>query len=276
MHSAAAHVQPVLQALADLFFPRTCAVCGRHLGRRERRLCLHCDLDLPLTYFWMQERNAMADKFNALIQKRLDRQWETPEKEIRAMPGRHPAGHEPYARAAALFYYNASAGFRRIPQAIKSEGAVGLGRYFGRRLGTCLKEAAPYRDVTHVVPVPLHWTRQWERGYNQAAVIAREIAAVLNVPCEEKLLYRRRRTRSQTLLAPEEKAANVDGAFAVRSTGKQAVQPTAAVHILLVDDVFTTGATLEACHAALRKAFPDSGPHRLRISVATLACVGTL
>ena len=273
----------VFQALADLFFPRSCVVCNRRLERHEQHLCLDCDLDLPQTYFWVQERNAMGDKFNLLIQNRLDRDR---------------AGYVPYARAAALFYYNSQAGYRLIPQALKYEGAIGLGRHFARRLGSRLVKSPLYQDVSLVVPVPLHRSRQRKRGYNQAAVIAREIAAVLGVPCDEKLLYRRRRTRTQTQLSVEEKAANVDGAFAVRPdrlpgrpcarhSGTEALVPVvrasgeregqpAAVHILLVDDVFTTGTTLEACHAALRSGWcdQDADPRLLRISVATLAYVG--
>ena len=278
-------LMPLFQALADLFFPRSCIVCGRRLGRHERYLCLDCDLDLPLTYFWAQERNVMADKINALIQNRLDRNWEDRSKEgesvrgLRRAPRRpsaedgHAVGYVLYARAAALFYYNSQAGYRHIPQALKYEGAIAPGRHFARRLGMLFAHSPLYRDVSLVVPVPLHRSRQWKRGYNQADVIAQEIATALGVPCDENLLYRCRRTRTQTRLTVEEKTANVDRAFAVR---RNRLLPTASVHILLVDDVFTTGATLEACHATLQTVWRDSGadPRHLRISVATLAYVG--
>jgi ComF family protein len=112
-----------------------------------------------------------------------------------------------------------------------------------------------------VCPVPLHWTRRFTRGYNQAEVIGREVARVLGVPFEPRLLRRVRRTGTQTKLSPEERAANISGAFAVRKSIASPLQ------ILLVDDVFTTGATAAACAAALREAF---GPE-VRISVATLA-----
>ena len=235
-----------LSALLDLVLPRVCVVCGRPLIPQERHLCMECLSDLPETRYAPLGHNPMADRFNARIQ--VDE-------------------YEPYAYAAALYHYRAESGYKKISQALKYHRDFGTGRWAATLLGERLAASPLYADVDLVVPVPLHWARRWTRGYNQAAVIAREVGRVLGAPCAERLLRRCRRTRSQTRLHGEAKAANVAGAFALRRAVRGLPE---AHHIVLVDDVFTTGATLAACYRALRSVY---GP-QVRISVATLGVVG--
>ena len=234
--------------------PRTCVVCGRRLNIDERHLCLHCMAELPLTHFWERAHNPMADMFNLLIENGLD-------------SGPAGGGRERYAFACALFFYDGQGDYRRIPQQLKYHGNLGLGRHFGRILGLRLKSSGRFSDADTVIPVPLHWSRSWKRGYNQAEVIAEEVARTLGATMHTDILCRRRRTTTQTRLSPEAKRANVSGAFMADRTKAQAA---AFRHILLIDDVFTTGSTLHACFTALRAVFPPS----VRISVATLAFVG--
>ena len=269
-----------LSALSDLMMPRVCLVCGRELTLREKLLCLPCSLDLPLTRFENWEHNPMANKYN---------------ERIGVTPDQIGGLYEPYQRAAALLYYWHGSGYANIPQSLKYGRHFEAGRHFGAMLGRRLAASPLFADVELVVPVPLHWTRRLRRGYNQAEVIAREIArelsatrAVLFAP---RLLRRVRRTRTQTRMTISEKSLNVSGAFEVRSVHtlaafgegmcKKGLKRTYPLlfsggyaqeihHILLVDDVFTTGSTLTACHDALRKVF---GPD-VRISLATLSFAG--
>lgn len=235
----------LLTALGDLVLPRHCYVCGRRLGLSERDLCLSCRSDLPYTHFWERTRNPMADKYNACIRAHI------------------PDGvEEGYGQAAALLYYNSESGFQHIPQALKYNAALRLGREFADALGDRLAASEAFADVDLVVPVPLHWRRRRLRGYNQAAIIGERVAQKLGASFRPKLLRRLRFTPSQTAVGMQEKASNVSGAFAC--TGR-----VPARHILLIDDTFTTGSTLAACHKALREVYPPS----VRISVATLSYV---
>lgn len=226
--------------------PRCCLVCGRQLGSHERHLCTYCAADLPLTCYWEQAHNPMADSLNAVLERL-----------------RLPGEEMPYVPAAALLFYHHDNPYSRIPQALKYKGDLAAGRFFGSRLGGFLAGSPPFADVDCVIPVPLHWWRRYRRGYNQAAVIARAVAEALGARCEARALRRVRRTRSQIRLDAADRLRNVLDVFRVRKA------PVEARHILLIDDTFTTGATLAACYRALREAV---GPAP-RISVATLSVV---
>ena len=246
-----------LQAAVDLLLPRTCIICGCRLNLQERHLCLHCLMEMPLTYFWQQPHNPMADRFNDLMQKDIGER-----KEV-------------YAYAAALFVYRGDAPFKKIPYHIKYQGDISAGRYFGEMLGARMRGCAHWSDVDLIIPVPLHRLRLLKRGYNQAEVIAEGLASAMGVPVRTDLLVRRKKTATQTRLNLEEKAANVKGAFEAVAEQVQALMEVkggagAVTHVLLVDDVFTTGSTTLACFTALREVFPPG----VRISVATLAFVG--
>lgn len=236
------------RAVLDLVLPRMCVVCGRELILSEKYICINCLADMPMTYFWTRSRNQMADRINEKID----------------------GPFEPYSYACALFFYNSESLYKRIPQHLKYRAGIASGRFFARMLGERMASASWFDDIDVVIPVPLYWTRRWNRGYNQAEVIARELAATMNVSVRTDVLRRSRRTGTQTRLSGEAKALNVTGAFSVRP--KAFPKGNVPKHILLVDDTFTTGATLYACRCALRAVLPLE----VRISYATLAFVTAL
>lgn len=276
-------------SVADLVLPRVCVVCGRTLLLRETHVCTSCAADLPRTFFAAQRDNPMAVAFNALVERELGG---SEANGVPTGPGSLPAV-QPYSYAAALFFYRGDSPYSLIPQALKYDRNFGAGRHFARMLGRELAASSLFADVDAILPVPLHWVRRWRRGYNQAEVISQGIAEELKggaeasgspaPPVLTRVLKRVRRTRTQTRLDAGGRYANVHSAFvadgkALASTKIPADQAGRPPHLLLVDDVFTTGATLLACERALRRALTETlGPEaasRVRISVATLAYVG--
>ena len=258
----------------DVLLPRVCVVCGRKLNTNEEHLCLYCRAEMPMTHFWERSHNEMADRFNGLVESGfaesglIESRLAADVVDAAGLSGCLAGGQfERYAYAVALFFYDGSGEYRRITQRLKYGADLSIGREFGSALGRRIQNAPHLKDVDVVIPVPLHWTRRWMRGYNQAEVIASAVAEVLSVEERNDVLKRCRRTRTQTKVNPKKKAENVRGAFMADGS---CLDVGSYRHLLLVDDVFTSGATLYNCFLALRAELPVS----VRISVATLAFVG--
>lgn len=275
------HSYGFADALLDFLLPRRCVVCDEVLEAEEEFLCEKCWSDLPHTYYWMLRNNPMADRFNALVQEGLEAEWsastgtEHDNSNDRDMADVRNDGHEAnvsrterYAYAAALFFYRAESDYRNITRCIKYQGRLEVGRRFGELLGEKLTGSSLFGDVDAVIPVPLHWTRRWKRGYNQAERIASGVAKAMGTTLRSDILRRCRRTRTQTKLRIADKKINVAGAFGIHK--KFDAESCSLRHLLIIDDVFTTGSTLMACFVALRSVFPPS----VRISVATLGFAG--
>lgn len=226
--------------LRELFFPRRCVVCGRVLEAEERDLCGDCLEELPLTYQWLIPQNAAFER----LARRFD-----------------------VEAAASLFFFGSESDYRHILYGIKYGSRTALARRLGRMLGSYLAQIRDFRKCEAVVPVPLHRLKKWKRGYNQAEEIARGIAASLGIPVESRLLARSRYTRTQTRMSVDDKAKNVQGAFRLDDKRCEELKAQGVTHVLLVDDVLTTGSTLASSAAPLQAA-------GFRVSTATLAFVG--
>lgn len=234
-----------LTRLFDLMSPRTCSICGRRLSVNESMLCAPCHLHLPFTRFWLSPYdNPMARLFWGRIPL------------AGGDPGQRPNSME---RAAALFFYEPHAPASKIIYDLKYHGHRNVGEAMGRIAAKTMGSGF-FEGIDLIVPVPLTHRRQWSRGYNQSHEIAKGVSAVTGIPVDSTLLKRTVFAGSQTRRHAWERASNVEDVFLLTDPAKAAER-----HILLIDDVVTTGATIASCANQLCQA-PD-----VRISILSLA-----
>ena len=216
----------MLSKLFSLFFPRFCAVCGKSLISSEKLLCLGCVSDMPRSGSWLQEENLIIQLFKE------------PQED-----------KDQIEHASSFLYYTKESPYHQLLHRLKYKGESHIGYELGLWFGAELKRAPLYQTVDVVIPVPLHRKKERKRGYNQSALFAQGIVRQTGWGLEREVIKRIRPTSTQTELNREERQKNVSGAFRLfhpeRIAGK---------HILLVDDVHTTGATLRACASELLKA----------------------
>ena len=219
---------------ASLLFPRRCAVARHSVQTVRSPRARGSPQTAPLTGYWREADNPVFRKCWGLV---------------------------PVERASGFLFFVRGSGWRRLIHAFKYRGAWRAAREMGAWYGRCLKESGLYDDVEAVVPLPLHPFKRCRRGYNQSEYIAEGIAGQLGVEVDRRSVGRKRNTASQALKSRRERAANVEGAFAVRRPERLAGR-----HVLLVDDVMTTGSTLLSCAAEMLRAAPGC-----RVSIAALA-----
>ena len=221
-----------LRSGVGLLFPRLCVVCGDVLVNGERFMCTRCLCGMPL--------NEGAD--------------EGADERMKEVLGAE--------NIFWLFTYNRESDFHRLIYAIKYKSRRELGVWTGQMLGARIGAG---HGIDCVVPVPLHPMREKERGFNQSLAIGTGIAEVLGIKVEPDALERVVNTCSQTGLNREERADNVKKAFTLKDAGR-----LRGCHVLLVDDVLTSGGTTRACLAELRKV------EGVRCSVACLGKAGKI
>ena len=222
--------------LFKLFFPHVCRCCGNTLLNSENQICTECILHLPLTNF--------VDIVNNPVEKKL---W----------------GRAQIEAATSLLFFSKKGNVQKILHEIKYKNNITLAHFMGNQLGIELKKSNRFNDIDIIVPVPLHRKKQKERGYNQSEEIAKGIVNHFDKEINTTSLIKTTYTKSQTKQNRFSRWKNVSEIFSVTNTDKIENK-----HILLVDDVITTGATLEACAKELLK-IPS-----VKVSIATLAYAG--
>lgn len=222
-----------LQSFVHLFYPRVCNGCGGELVTGEQFICLNCYEALQPTFLAAKQDNSL---------------W------------RNLSVRMPIASATAMFYFNKDGIIQNLLHQLKYKGKRDLGIHLGKEYGRYLLQYDFFKSIDVVIPVPLHATKQKQRGYNQSELLAKGMAASLNASVNTKCLVRKVYTETQTHKNREERWQNVMDAFALQD-GAQ----LKGKHVLIIDDVLTTGATMEACVKTL------SEIEGVTISIASLA-----
>lgn len=224
------------RAVADVFFPRLCVICQNRLALDEQQICAACLHDLPVVRFSSYCENPMTDRF---------------------------VGLHPVARAAACFHYQKGAKVNQILFDLKYRDNPHVGYVLGRFMAAQLPRSF-FDGIDMIIPVPLSRSRYWKRGYNQSEWLARGLSDKTGIPVCCGAVRRCRDNPTQTRLDRWGRMENVYSLFGL--TDRSGL--LTGCHVLLVDDVFTTGATLLSLCDALSEV---SG---IRFSILTLAWAG--
>lgn len=225
-------------SLFRLLFPNLCVACKRPLVSGETSICLHCLYAVPRTHYALRPDNPIEQLF-----------W----------------GKVEVQKATAWGYFAKGGTLQALLHALKYKNQPQVGRVLGRQFA--LENAAWLQDIDVLLPVPLHQKRLRDRGYNQAACIAQGMVEKIAIPIEYEALVRKIPTQTQTQKRVYERWENTTDAFGVLP---QAIGRLQGKHVLLIDDVITTGATLAWAATALKKQIPD-----ITISIAAIAAAST-
>ena len=211
----------IFHSVLNLFFPDLCVVCNDRLTEGEQHICTDCLILLPRTNFHLQPDNRLEQFF---------------------------AGRIPFQHIAAYAYFVKGGSIQSVIHELKYKRNPQIGHYIGQLCGENLRGSSFIADIDILVPVPLHPKREKERGYNQSLEICKGISEVTGIPIDSNTLIRKVNNKSQTKNSRFDRWKNVEDIFSI--TDSTAFQNK---HILLVDDVITTGSTLESCAKEILK-----------------------
>lgn len=219
-------------SLLDVLFPRLCPVCNTTLLSHERHICTKCSIDIPRTRNHLQDFNAMEQLF---------------------------AGKTPIEKAVGYFFYEKGNPYSNILRDIKYRNKPQLGQHIATLFAKELLDNNIFKDIDCIIPVPLHHSKKLKRGYNQSEYIAQGFAQVLGIPVFNDIIIADKSHESQTNKGIYERWLNTQDIFSAQNTTLLENK-----HVLIVDDVITTGATL------LSAALTIASVPGIKISLATL------
>lgn len=227
-------LRSIKESLFQLFYPQVCAGCGSDVLTADSEICAKCIHSLPFTYFEKHSSNP--------VEKNL-------------------AGRIRFEKAASFLYFNKEGLVQRLMHQFKYQGNVDLGRQLGVIMGARLLESGRFANIDMLVPLPLFENKQKKRGFNQSTILCKGIQEVINVEIVEDAVERPMFTETQTKKNRIERWKNMDGKFQL--VNEERIKNK---NVLLVDDVITTGATIESCGSTLLES------KGLTLSIATLCC----
>ena len=228
-------IKDLLSSAASVLMPRLCSVCSKPLDSDEKYICRKCMMDMPRTHYEEIDFNAMEQLM---------------------------AGKVPVERCASYFFYQKNDPYASILHDIKYRNMPTMGRWLTERASREMLSSHFFDGIDAIVPVPLHYTKLASRGYNQSEYLAQGISKTTGAPVV-KALKAVREHSTQTHKDAAERLLNIEGTFAL---SKRHCKDLAGKHLLVVDDVVTTGSTLLACAQALKDGIPN-----VKISLFTLA-----
>ena len=220
----------------NILYPRLCLSCDEVLHEDEKEICHQCLSSLQLSRFDYTQNNPVYNRLSAIVN---------------------------IERATALFLFDKAGVIQELIHKLKYENHPEIGAFFAKTSIKYLQENRFFNDVDYIIPVPLHPKKQRQRGYNQMSVFGENLGNYFSVPYTEKILLRQIYTESQTQKNALERRDNVRQAFDVVGA-----ELCAGKHFVIIDDVITTGATIEACAETILKKIPQA-----KVSVLALAVV---
>ncbi len=227
------YLKNTISSLTNLFFPKLCSGCGNDLFGDEEKLCISCIDKLPVTNFHLHANNPVEKIF-----------W----------------GRLPLVMASSYLYFTKDSLLQHLLHSFKYNGNKDIGFYFGRCMGKAFLQSNRFNGIDALIPLPLHPRKEKKRGYNQATVLCNGIADIMQIPVLTNAVIRPTATETQTHKNRIRRWQNIEGKFLMNDTNSILNK-----HVVLVDDVVTTGATLESCGQELLRA------DGVRLSIATLA-----